>query len=118
MTARREADRLITLREIAARLGVSHLAARRRIVRLHKQHGGVVVRLSPSPRGKIMVSEQGLINCCPEFVRESVASRQDFAFLSTEVAAHRKRLNAQASAIRDLKTFQRKANEWLTRGPK
>ena len=114
----RPLEQLLSVSELAREAGVSPRRMKYRLKRLDAQRGGLIVRLTESPTGKIFVKKSALKQYAPELLELDLATSEQVESLQRDVHVLRRQVNGLQANVRDLNAFRRKAHDWFQRPTK
>jgi len=114
----RPLEQLLSVAELAREAGVSHRRMKYRLKRLDAQRGGLIVRLSESPTGKIFVRKSALKKHAPELLEIELATSQEVDDIRRDIHVLQRQVNGVAANVRELNAFRRKSHDWFHRPTK
>lgn len=108
-------DRERSIRDVAKLAGMSESTMRRRLLSLHREHGGLLVQYGTGQKKIYRVTLTSLRKAMPHVFLETQATVSDVEILREQLAETRAEVRAVAARLR---AFQRQAWEWFHRSVK
>jgi len=118
MKSPRPLEQLLSVADLALEAGVSPRRMKYRLKRLDAKRGGLIVRLTESPTGKIFVRKSALKQYAPELLELDLATSEQVEVLQHEVHVLQRKVSGLQANVRDLNEFRRKAHDWFYRPTK